>query len=134
MILVTGGLGMIGAHTAGALADRGEEVVVTAHRSMQVPSFLVGRVTVETLDLTDREAILTLADRYEIRDIVHLAGRIPGANPVEFFRRDLSALLNVLEAARAWGDEELAPFGLSVYRHLKAGAVHAHLLRAAGSA
>ena len=39
-----------------------------------------------------------------------------------------------LEAARAWGDEELAPFGLSVYRHLKAGAVHAHLLRAAGSA
>ena len=39
-----------------------------------------------------------------------------------------------LEAARAWNDEELAPFGLAVYRHLKAGAVHAHLLRAAGSA
>lgn len=34
-----------------------------------------------------------------------------------------------LEAPRVWTDEELAPLGLQVYRHLKAGAVHAHLLR-----
>ena len=40
MILVTGGLGMIGAHTARALLDLGEDVVVTSHRSGGVPSFL----------------------------------------------------------------------------------------------
>ena len=34
MILVTGGLGMIGAHTARALADLGLEVVITGHRRM----------------------------------------------------------------------------------------------------
>lgn len=34
-----------------------------------------------------------------------------------------------LEAPRAWADEELAPSGLVLYRHLKAGAVHAHLLK-----
>lgn len=34
-----------------------------------------------------------------------------------------------LEAPRAWTDDELAPLGLHVYRHMKAGAVHAHLLR-----
>ena len=34
-----------------------------------------------------------------------------------------------LEAPQAWSDEALAPFELTVYRHLKAGAVHAHLLR-----
>ena len=34
-----------------------------------------------------------------------------------------------LEAPRAWADEELAASGLAVHRHLKAGAVHAHLLR-----
>jgi 16S rRNA (guanine966-N2)-methyltransferase len=34
-----------------------------------------------------------------------------------------------LEAPRAWADEELAAFGLEVFRHLKAGAVHAHLLK-----
>jgi 16S rRNA (guanine(966)-N(2))-methyltransferase RsmD len=33
-----------------------------------------------------------------------------------------------LEAARRWTDEELAAFGLGVFRYLKAGAVHAHLL------
>ena len=36
-----------------------------------------------------------------------------------------------LEAPRAWADEELAAAGLAVHRHLKAGAVHAHLLRRA---
>nr|WP_232077513.1 16S rRNA (guanine(966)-N(2))-methyltransferase RsmD [Variovorax sp. PBL-E5] len=34
-----------------------------------------------------------------------------------------------LEAARRWADEELAALGLAVLRHLKAGAVHAHLLQ-----
>ena len=34
-----------------------------------------------------------------------------------------------LEAPSAWGEDALAPLGLSLYRHLKAGAVHAHLLR-----
>ena len=34
-----------------------------------------------------------------------------------------------LEAPVAWTDEALAPLGLTVHRHLKAGAVHAHLLR-----
>lgn len=36
-----------------------------------------------------------------------------------------------LEAARRWPDEELAAIGLECFRHLKAGAVHAHLLRRA---
>ncbi|MGZ5196073.1 MAG: 16S rRNA (guanine(966)-N(2))-methyltransferase RsmD [Ramlibacter sp.] len=34
-----------------------------------------------------------------------------------------------LEAPSTWDDAALAPFGLSGVRHLKAGAVHAHLLR-----
>ncbi len=33
-----------------------------------------------------------------------------------------------LEAPRLWTDDELAAFGLAGFRHLKAGAVHAHLL------
>ncbi|MDR3455743.1 MAG: 16S rRNA (guanine(966)-N(2))-methyltransferase RsmD [Rhodoferax sp.] len=34
-----------------------------------------------------------------------------------------------LEAPSAWSDERLAGFGLAVHRHLRAGAVHAHLLK-----
>jgi 16S rRNA (guanine966-N2)-methyltransferase len=33
-----------------------------------------------------------------------------------------------LEAPSAWGEEQLASLELKLYRHLKAGAVHAHLL------
>jgi nucleoside-diphosphate-sugar epimerase len=62
MILVTGGLGMIGAHTARALVDLGHEVVVTAHRRTEVPSFLAGR--------------------HDISNIVHLAGSLPDEDPV----------------------------------------------------
>lgn len=36
-----------------------------------------------------------------------------------------------LEAPSEWNDAALAPYGLAVLRHLKAGAVHAHLLRRA---
>jgi 16S rRNA (guanine966-N2)-methyltransferase len=34
-----------------------------------------------------------------------------------------------LEAPKLWSDDALATFGLQTHRHLKAGAVHAHLLR-----
>ena len=103
MILVTGGLGMIGAHTACALAGLGEEVVVTAHRRTDIPSFLDGRVTVEPLDITDRDAFLALAGRHDISDIVHLAGSLPGKDPVGFFRTETTGLLNALDAARTRG-------------------------------
>ncbi len=107
MILVTGGLGMIGAHTARALVDLGHEVVVTTHRRTEVPSFLAGRVTVESLDVTDRDAFLALGDRHDISDIVHLAGSIPD-DPVSFFRTDTIGLLNALDAARTWGVRRFA--------------------------
>src|SRR5260370_38058822 len=100
MILVTGGLGMLGAHTALALTALGHEVVVTGHRRTEVPSFLAGRVTVEPLDVTDRDAFLALAGRHDISDIVHLAGTIPGENPVDFFRTDTTGLLNAKDPAR----------------------------------
>ncbi|MEV8372361.1 NAD(P)-dependent oxidoreductase [Kribbella sp. NPDC056861] len=108
MILVTGGLGMIGAHTARALVDLGHEVVVTSHRQTELPSFLTGKVVVESLDVTNPDAFLALGDRHEISDIVHLAGSIPGDDPIDFFRTDLTGLLNALAAARAWGVRRFA--------------------------
>jgi nucleoside-diphosphate-sugar epimerase len=108
MILVTGGLGMIGAHTARALTDLGHQVVVTAHHRTEVPSFLAGRVTVEPLDVTDRDAFLALAGRHDITGIVHLAGSIPGPDPVRFFRTETAGLLNAVDAARTWGVRRLA--------------------------
>jgi nucleoside-diphosphate-sugar epimerase len=108
MILVTGGLGMIGAHTARALADLGHEVVVTSHHRGDVPSFLSGKVVVESLDVTDRDAFLALGKRHGITDVVHLAGSVPGDDPVAYFRTDLTGLLNALDAARTWNVRRFA--------------------------
>lgn len=108
MILVTGGLGSIGSHTARALLDLGESVMVTAHRSTRLPEHLagepVGRVVVEPLDTTDEAAFLDIGKRHEITGIVHLAAaRYDLPDPVEYLRADSLALLNALKAATAWG-------------------------------
>jgi nucleoside-diphosphate-sugar epimerase len=109
VILVTGGLGMIGAHTARALLDLGHDVVVTRHRNAEVPSFLADRVTVEPLDVTDRDAFIALGTNHAITGIVHLAVTgLPITDPVDFLRSNTIGLLNALEAARTWGVRRFA--------------------------
>jgi UDP-glucose 4-epimerase len=108
VILVTGGLGSIGSHTARALLDLGESVVLTAHRSTGLPDYLAaepgGRVAVEPLDTTDEAAFRDLGTRHEITGIVHLAaGRFDLPDPVAYLRAETLGLLNALNAAAAWG-------------------------------
>jgi UDP-glucose 4-epimerase len=107
MILITGGLGSIGSHTARALLDLGESVVLTAHRSTQLPEYLAnaagGRVVVEPLDTADKATFLDIGKRHEITGIVHLAaGRYDLPDPVEYLRAEALGLLNALEAATVW--------------------------------
>ncbi len=108
MILVTGGLGSIGSHTARALLDLGESVVLTAHRSTQLPEYLAdepgGRVVVEPLDTTNEASFLDLGKRQEITGVVHLAAaRHDLPDPVEYLRANTLSLLNALKAAAVWG-------------------------------
>ena len=108
MILITGGLGSIGSHTARALLDLDQSVVLTAHRSTQLPEYLAdapgGRVVVEPLDTTDEATFLDIGKRHEITGIVHLAAaRHDLPNPVEYLRADTLGLLNALKAATVWG-------------------------------
>ncbi len=108
MLLITGGLGSIGSHTARALLDLGESVVLTAHRSTALPDFLAvesgDRVVVEPLDTADQAAFLEIGKRHEITGIVHLAAaRYDLPDPVAYLRADALGLLNALQAATVWG-------------------------------
>ncbi|MEN3356332.1 MAG: UDP-glucose 4-epimerase [Mycobacteriales bacterium] len=108
MILITGGLGSIGSHTARALLDLGESVVLTAHRSTRLPEYLAdepgGRVVVEPLDTADEAAFLDIGKRHEITGIAHLAaGPYDLPDPVEYLRAESLGLLNALRAATVWG-------------------------------
>jgi len=108
MILITGGLGFIGAHTGRALLDLGEPVFLTQRRRTRVPDFLdaeqAGRVVVEALDVTDRPALLAIRGRHPITRILHLASPGHGIlDPVQRLRAETSGLLNMLQAGREWG-------------------------------
>ena len=113
MILVTGGFGFIGSHTARALTDLGETCVLTRHRNSEVPTVLAGTVgtgaVVEQIDVSDSQALIALGERHDITGIVHLAdpavasvmASAMGGGAIQF-AAIFQGLGNVLDAARIW--------------------------------
>ncbi|MDM7455815.1 MAG: 16S rRNA (guanine(966)-N(2))-methyltransferase RsmD [Tepidimonas sp.] len=64
-------------------------------------------------------------------DARHGSERIYGAALRQAARLLRPQGLAYLEAPRAWAEDEVAALGWRLHRHLRAGAVHAHLLQAA---
>jgi UDP-glucose 4-epimerase len=127
MILITGGMGFIGLHTARRFLDAGEEVVLTQFHARREPDFIkdeIGkRVSVETLDVTNADAVLDVVRRHKVTSIVHLA--VPGLGaltPAQEFGTNTTGLINVLEAAREemLGRVSLAS-SLAVYSNVAQG-------------
>lgn len=113
MILITGGLGFIGLHTARRLLDMGEQCVLTQYRVAREPDFLkdeIGkRVFIEKLDVTDAAALAAIGERHRVDSIIHLAVPGIGALPVgDELRVNMVGLHNILEAARIWGVKRLS--------------------------
>ncbi len=105
MILITGGLGFIGLHTAKRFLDVGEQVVLTRFRIRRELDFIkaeIGkRAFIETLDVTASHDVIDIVRKHKVTGIVQLAVPRPGSFigggrlPHE---RD--GILNILEAAR----------------------------------
>lgn len=113
MILITGGLGFIGLHTARSLLDLDEEVVLTRYRVGRDPDFLrrdIGsRAFVAQLDVTDPAGWDAIGEQYEIDSIVHLA--VPGVaalGPLEDYETNMNGLYQVLRAADRLGVRRLS--------------------------
>jgi UDP-glucose 4-epimerase len=111
LILITGGMGFIGLHTAKAFLDAGEDVVVTKFRTTREPSFIkehIGkRFFAETVDITNPFDMIEVARKHKVTGIVHLAvpavGAVGGQSVAEDYRVNMMGLINVLEAGRIAG-------------------------------
>jgi UDP-glucose 4-epimerase len=127
MILVTGGLGFIGAHLSRALLDAGESVVATRHRRADVPPFLQGepepRFGTDPLDVNDGAAVRSVLERRGIPSIVHLAVAPIGQSTFqEEFDANLGGLVKVLEAASQAGVRRVTvASSIAVYMSLGSG-------------
>ncbi len=107
-ILVTGGAGYIGSHTAVALAERGHNVVIVDNLSNSSPiavkriQELAGRdVAFHQVDLTDSEALGEVFDQHAIGSVIHFAGlKAVGESvekPLDYYRTNLVSTMNLLE-------------------------------------
>jgi len=127
MILITGGMGFIGLHTARRFLDAGEQVVITQYTTRREPDFIkdeIGkRVFVERVDVTSPHDLTDVVKRHKVTGIIHLA--VPGLaalSAAEDYRVNMLGLINVLEAARA-NDVKRVTYAssLTVYAGLKDG-------------
>ncbi|REG00306.1 NAD-dependent epimerase/dehydratase family protein [Asanoa ferruginea] len=94
MILLTGGLGFIGSHTAAALRDLGADVLLGQRRA--------GPLAVR-VDCTDLDSLRAVGARHQVTGIVHLAAAGLDAGPVlDKLWADTLSLFNVLRVAQEW--------------------------------
>lgn len=106
-VLITGGMGFTGLHTARALLDAGEDVVITWYHTWREPSFIKDeynkRVQIARVDVSSNHDVLETVRKHNVDQICHLAVPGIGANALsaaEEYRVNMEGLINILEAGR----------------------------------
>ena len=107
-VLVTGGAGFIGSHTAVELIEAGYEVVIVDDLSNSEEDVIAGiteitgvPVDFEEVDCADREAMDEVFTQYKFDSVIHFAAsKAVGEsmeNPLLYYQNNLGSLINVLE-------------------------------------
>ncbi|HEY3395045.1 MAG TPA: UDP-glucose 4-epimerase GalE [Lacipirellulaceae bacterium] len=109
-VLVTGGAGYVGSHSAKLLAERGHEVTVVdnlaeGHRAA------VGKLPLVVADLLDRERITELIHDKRIEAVMHFAAfayvGVSVTEPAKYYHNNIVGTLALLDAMRAGGVERI---------------------------
>ncbi len=115
-ILVTGGAGYIGSHTAVSLLEQGHSIVIvdnlcnSSSKAVERVAELGGRdVAFVQADVTDKEALSQVFDNHPIEAVIHFAGlKAVGESveqPLRYYRTNLETtmvLLDVMQEHRVW--------------------------------
>ena len=113
-ILLTGGAGFIGSHTAVELLQAGHEVVIAdmlfnAKRSVidRIEQITGKTVSFYKADVTDESVLRKIFRENTIDTVVHFAGlKAVGEsveNPIMYYRNNLNAALSVLNVMKEYG-------------------------------
>ncbi|AJY43023.1 UDP-glucose 4-epimerase GalE [Burkholderia humptydooensis] len=110
-ILVTGGAGYIGSHTAVELLEHGYDVVIADNlvNSKREAIARIEKITGKTpafheVDVSDERALARIFDTHPITAAIHFAAlKAVGesvAKPIEYYRNNLDSLLSLLRVMR----------------------------------
>ena len=113
-VLVSGGAGYIGSHTAVELLAAGFDVVIADNLSNSDISGVEGvrRITgvdvpFVNVDCCDREAFAEVFRRYDFDSVIHFAAyKAVGesvADPMKYYRNNLLSFMNVVDLMREYG-------------------------------
>jgi UDP-glucose 4-epimerase len=118
-ILVTGGTGYIGSHTAVELQQNGFEVVIVDNLSNSSIEVLdnIKEITgvkpaFEQFDLSDQDAAADFfRDNHDLAGIIHFAAfKAVGESmqkPLDYYRNNTVSLLNILEGMKKYGIRDI---------------------------
>ena len=132
-VLITGGMGVIGAETSRKFVKEGHRPVIFArHRDDSLIADVLDKIDFEQGDVLDMPRILQAIKKHQVTHVVHAAafvGAVSAANPALSIQVNVMGLVNVLEAARALNgilanEVQVMLLNLSsVEEHAKAGKV-----------
>lgn len=134
-ILLTGGMGFIGSHTAVELINEGFEVIIADNLSNSSPKVLDRIKTITgvkpafyEVDVAVKEDVEKIFDENKVEGVIHFAGykSVPESTriPLSYYRNNIDTALTVLEvmkerdcrtfvfssSATVYGDKNKAPF------------------------
>jgi len=105
-VLITGGMGVIGAETSRKFVREGHRpVIYSRHRDDRLIFDIVDKIDFEAGDVLDWPRLLDVIKRHRVTHIVHAAGfvgAVSATNPALSIQVNVMGTVNVLEAARAF--------------------------------
>ena len=113
-VLVSGGAGYIGSHTAVALIEAGYDVVIIDNFSNSDMGAVEGvrkitgvEVPFEQVDCCDQEALRAVFKKYPFKSVIHFAAyKAVGesvADPLKYYSNNLNSFVNILELMKEEG-------------------------------
>lgn len=112
-VLVSGGTGFIGSHTAVELINAGYKVIIIDNLSNSEKNIVDGieritgtKVVFEQIDTCDIKALRGVFDRYDFDSVIHFAAfKAVGesvSEPLKYYRNNLISFMNILELMKEY--------------------------------